>query len=152
MQRDACHFGFDRWDFDVIIGLACDLRPAGNIATAMLAMARPHIAFICRVWMQRAMCAGMRLLLPLRSRLVRCLATLARRRAGIGRRLRRLTEFGFEFGHTRTQGGVFRLQSRVFGLQLLQLRSEPANLYQQARDHCVLIDGARRIGGLLSHA
>jgi len=83
MQRDTCHFWFDRRDFNMILDLAGKLWQAANITTAMLAVAGLQIEFGRWVLMKRAMGARVRLLLCLRGCLVRCLAALARGRAGL---------------------------------------------------------------------
>jgi hypothetical protein len=108
MQRDTCHFWFDRRDFVMIITLAGKLWQAANIASAMLPVADLQIELGRWVRMNWTMRARVRLLLRLRGCLARCLPALARGRAGIVRGLWRLTEFLFKLAYTCTQGCIRR--------------------------------------------
>src|SRR5271166_122261 len=89
--------GNDRRDFDMVIGLADELRRFQKEGAAMLAGAREYIPLRRRIGMKRAVRAGVRLA-PLSlgrlAFLARGLVSLARRCVGIFRRLRRQIEFG----------------------------------------------------------
>ena len=93
------------------IGLAGNLRRAGDVAAAMLASGCHHIAPGCGIWMQRPMRASVRLAFWLARRIIRRLASLRWRRARIVRRLKWQAKFGFEFGDACPKRGVFRNQS-----------------------------------------
>ncbi len=80
----------------MIMGLKGKLRPAGNIGAALLAVAGLQIQLVRRVRMERRNARFSSASKPPRP----WLATLARRRTGIIRYLRRLIEFFFEFGHS----------------------------------------------------
>ena len=110
-QRHARDIGLDLRDLDVIVGLAGDLRRAGDVSAAMLASGRHHIAPGCGIWMQRPMRASVRLAFWLARRIIRRLAPLRGRRARIVRRLRWQAKFRFEFGDACPKHGVFRNQS-----------------------------------------
>ena len=89
--------GNDRRDFDMVIGLADELRRFQKEGAAMLAGAREYIPLRRRIGMKRAVRAGVQLA-PLSlgrlAFLARGLVSLARRGVGIFGRLRRQIEFG----------------------------------------------------------
>ena len=89
--------GNDLRDFDMVIGLADELRRFQKEGAAMLAGAREYIPLRRRIGMKRAVRAGVRLA-PLSlgrlAFLARGLVSLARRCVGIFGRLRRQIEFG----------------------------------------------------------
>jgi len=103
MQRDARDIGRDVGDLDMVIGLADKLRRARHVGPTMPAGVREYVARRCRVRMQRPMRAGMGLVPGLGRHECRRLLSLARRRRGIGRRLRRQTELGFQLGNPLCQ-------------------------------------------------
>jgi hypothetical protein len=98
VQGHARHLGLDVGNFDMVVSLAGKLRPAGHVGSAMLAGRSEKIALRGRIGMQRPMRARMRLALGLVRRLAGGLASLARRRRGIVRRLRRQAQFGLQLG------------------------------------------------------
>jgi len=60
-QGDAGDIRFDLGNFDAVIGFADALRRSGDIGAAVLAVCRRHLAMRCRVGMERAMRARVRL-------------------------------------------------------------------------------------------
>jgi hypothetical protein len=70
-KRHARDIGLDLSDLDVIVGLAGDLRRAGDVGAAMLARGRHHIVPGCGIWMQRPMRANVWLAFWLRRRIIR---------------------------------------------------------------------------------
>ena len=97
IKRDAGDIGFDLGNLDAVIGFAGGLRGGADIAAAVLALCRRHMAMARRVGMERPMRPGVRLaprlrggrLFGLGGRCARCLVSLRGRRARIVRRLRR---------------------------------------------------------------
>jgi hypothetical protein len=93
--------GSDRRDFDMVIGLADELRRIQKESAAMLAGAGEYIPLCRRIGMERAVRPGVRLApfsLVRLALLARGLVSLARRSAGIFGRLRRQIELGAQFG------------------------------------------------------
>ena len=93
--------GNDRRDFDMVIGLADELRRIQKEGAAMLAGTGEHIPLRRRIGMKRAVRPSVRLAPPSLVRLAllaRGLVSLARRCAGIFGRLRRQIELGAQCG------------------------------------------------------
>ena len=96
-KRNARHIRNDRRDFDMVIGLADELRRIQKEGAAMLAGGGEHIPLRRRIGMKRAVRPRMRLAPLSLGRLAlpaRALASLAWWRAGILGRLRRQVELG----------------------------------------------------------
>ena len=140
-QRHARDIGFDAGDFDMIIGLAGGLRSLRYIGAAVLAGPRCNVAPRCRVRLQGPMRPGVRLApfsFGLLLLLARGFASLARRRARIVWRLRRQSQFRFEFGNARAK-------HRVFSLHCCQSRTKLVHAHQEPNGYGVLVDGGCKI-------
>jgi hypothetical protein len=130
-ERNTCHVGPDRWDLDMIVSLARDLRAARYVCPAMPAERGRRVDLRRRVGMQRTVRAEVRLALDflIGGGRLRRLAPLRGRRARIVRRLWRQAEPGFEFRDTRRQH-----------LDLPGQRGNRFRLRQNQADQCFLVE------------